>query len=362
MTAPLGVAVIGADPSGRGFGARAHVPAIVALPDLRLVAVCTAHEDTATRAAGRWGAERAYADFRAAVADPDVDLVTVSVRVRLHRAVVEAALEAGKAVYCEWPLALDRREAEQLAALAARRGIPTGVGTQARFSPVVAAAAESIRRGDIGRPLAFHASQLLSPFAVTADRWWLAREDEASGALHVATAHVLDVLGVLLGPIESLAGARATQLPDDRYADTDEAFRWSATDTVACSARTASGTLGSLLVANVARPESGFALDVLGEEGRLSLAAPGYVQYTPARATVRSANGGTARELAPAPGSAVPALEAGPSANVAHALAAFSRAIADGLPFSPDFDDAVALHRCIEAIAASDADGGWVRL
>ena len=101
-----GVLVIGADPSGRGFGARAHVPAVEAAPGLRLVGVCTSREESARAAGTRWGT-RAFADFREAVAHPDVELVTIAVRVALHAEIALSALEAGKRVYCEWPLAPD---------------------------------------------------------------------------------------------------------------------------------------------------------------------------------------------------------------------------------------------------------------
>src|SRR5688572_7318008 len=74
-----GVVVIGADPSGRGFGARAHVPAVLALPDAHLAAVCTARDETARSAAKRWGAPRAFADYREAIADETVDVVTIAV-------------------------------------------------------------------------------------------------------------------------------------------------------------------------------------------------------------------------------------------------------------------------------------------
>ena len=81
---------------GSGWGANAHVPALQALPDYQLRAVCTAHEDTAAASAERFGAEVGYHAMGDLVADPDVDLVVVSVRVPGHHELVMQALRAGK--------------------------------------------------------------------------------------------------------------------------------------------------------------------------------------------------------------------------------------------------------------------------
>ena len=355
----VGVAVVGADPSGRGFGARAHVPAIQAVDELRLAAVCTSREETAHAAAKRWAGARGYADYREAVADDEVALVVIAVRVALHADIAQAALDAGKDVYSEWPLTLDADAAERLARRAERRGVATAVGTQGRFAPAVAAAKQAIDRGEIGRPLSFQLGHQLPRFSVESERWWLAREDEGSGALHVATAHATDTLQFLLGPIAAIAGARATRWPDDAYVDTGEAFAWTASDTVAYTARLESGAIGSALVANTAEPAVGFWLRVLGQDGQLLLQAPGYASYSPAR-LFRGRRGES--ELEELPVETPVGLDLDPSEpgfNVALALRAFAR---ERRTFRPSFDDAVSLHRLIEAIAQSSDEQVWVEL
>src|SRR5581483_8380102 len=96
------VLVVGADAAAEGWGARAHIPAVLGHPELELEAICTSRLKTAKNAADRWGARRWFADFEEAVADPHIDLVTVAVRVGLHGPIVRAAAGAGKPVYCEW--------------------------------------------------------------------------------------------------------------------------------------------------------------------------------------------------------------------------------------------------------------------
>ena len=106
MADKIRVGIVGATvtPGGSGWGANAHVPALQALPGYELKAVCTAHEETARASAEKFGAELAFHDMNEMVAHPDIDLITVVVRVPLHKQLVMAAIEANKPVCCEWPL------------------------------------------------------------------------------------------------------------------------------------------------------------------------------------------------------------------------------------------------------------------
>src|SRR5690242_1019207 len=103
MAAKIRVGIVGATvtPGGSGWGANAHVPALSALASYELKAVCTAHAETAHASAAAFGAELAFHRFDDMVAHPDIDLVTVVVRVPGHHGLVVRALEAGKAVFCE---------------------------------------------------------------------------------------------------------------------------------------------------------------------------------------------------------------------------------------------------------------------
>ena len=75
------VGIVGAN-AQRGFASIAHIPALKALPDFELVAVCTTHQASAEAAAQQYGARLAFSDPVAMAAHPDVDLVTVSVKDR----------------------------------------------------------------------------------------------------------------------------------------------------------------------------------------------------------------------------------------------------------------------------------------
>ena len=118
------VGIVGASPN-RGFASIAHVPALQALLEFEISAVCTTRQDSAEAAARHFGIPLAFSDPEKLASHPDVDLVTVSVKVPDHYRPVMAAIEAGKHVYCEWPLGRDTAEATRMLDAAERRGSGT---------------------------------------------------------------------------------------------------------------------------------------------------------------------------------------------------------------------------------------------
>ncbi len=119
---PLRVGIVGINPK-QGWGRYSHVPAIQSLPDLKLAAVATRNETSARAAAESFAVAHWFADPLAMVRSDAVDLVCVSVNVPAHRAIVLAALAAGKHVYSEWPLGRNLEESQEMAATAARASV-----------------------------------------------------------------------------------------------------------------------------------------------------------------------------------------------------------------------------------------------
>lgn len=125
----LRVGIVGAS-AGRGFASIAHIPALQALPQFETVAVCTTRQETAEAAAQHYGAKLAFDDPAQMAAHPEIDLVTVSVKVPDHFAPVMTAIDAGKHVYCEWPLGRNTDEAVCMLNAAERRRVRHAVGLQ----------------------------------------------------------------------------------------------------------------------------------------------------------------------------------------------------------------------------------------
>src|SRR3954470_10110660 len=148
----LGVGIIGVSPT-RGWAATAHIPALRALPNYEIRAL-SAHSAEAARAAGEaFGVSAVFPDHEQLVTQPDIDVVAVTVKVPHHRALVSAALAAGKAVYCEWPLGRDLDDARAMAALAAEQGVRTLVGLQARQAPAIELVQALLGDGYVGEVL-----------------------------------------------------------------------------------------------------------------------------------------------------------------------------------------------------------------
>ncbi len=360
---PVRVGVVGASPPG--FGDRAHLPAVQAAPGLTLEAVCTTREETARAAAQKWGAPKWYADVEDLCHDPEIDLVTVAVRPRLHHPLTMAALRAGKPVFCEWPLALNTSEAQEMAEAAAQRGLPTAVGLQGRFAPAVAWARRLVADGAVGKPLSFVVSQMLSKFEVDAARSWLVRHEEASGALFVAFAHVMDSVRFILGEVENLSARQLTLSPAGTYSE-GGTFEWKTADTVMALAELDDGIAGTAYVSNTTSPPQGYSLRIIGEEGQLLLGAPSYYQFSPVRVSrgplqVSVGRGESDRlEEVQIPGeyfSDMPVTEGHSAYNVARALTDFADSIREERGFRPDFHDGVKLHRILDAVITSSREG-----
>ena len=146
------VGIVGANPS-RGFASIAHIPALQALPDFEISAVCTTRQDSADAAARHYGVPLAFCDAEKLAQHPDVDLVTVSVKVPDHYVPVMAAIEAGKPVYCEWPLGRNTGEAARMRDAANRKGVRHAVGLQGQVSPAINYTKDLIADGYVRRVL-----------------------------------------------------------------------------------------------------------------------------------------------------------------------------------------------------------------
>src|SRR5438067_28797 len=150
--ATLGVGIIGVSPV-RGWAATAHIPALRALPNYEIRAL-SAHSAESAHAAGEmFGVSAVFSDHEQLVSQPDIDMVAVTVKVPHHRELVSAALAAGKAVYCEWPLGRDLDDAKAMAALATKQGVHTVVGLQGRQAPAIEFISDLLRDGYVGEVL-----------------------------------------------------------------------------------------------------------------------------------------------------------------------------------------------------------------
>jgi myo-inositol 2-dehydrogenase/D-chiro-inositol 1-dehydrogenase len=143
--APIGVAVLGAGRMGQ-----THIRNLAGMPDVRVVVVADADHAAAEAGSGIARGARALTDPRAAIAEPDVEAVVVVTPTSTHAEMIEAAIDAGKPVWSEKPIALDLAASARVVDRAHATGVPIQLGFMRRFDPPYASAKQRIDAGELG--------------------------------------------------------------------------------------------------------------------------------------------------------------------------------------------------------------------
>ena len=365
MADKIRVGIVGATVTqgGSGWGQNAHVPALKALPNYELRAVCTSHADTAKASAAAFGAERGYQRFSDMTADPDVDLIVVCVRVPGHRDLVMGGLQAGKAVFCEWPLGKTLAEGQEMAGLAKQRSLKTAVGLQARSEPAILYARDLVREGYIGEVLTANlTTSAQAQLQRGPGRIW--QGDRANGAnpLTIAGGHAMDAMCAVLGEFAEVSARVSTRIPEWRTME-GAPVKVDAPDAINVIGRLVSGAEVSVNIATVPSNPGGNRLEIYGRDGTLVIQAKGALSLGPCQ--IHAGRGKEAMAPMPIPAKYrfVPeSTPAGQPYNVAQAYARMAGALRGGSSFDADFDLAVKRHTLIDAIERSSATGRSVTL
>ena len=362
----LGVGIIGVNPAW-GWAATAHIPALRALPNYEIRAISARSKESARAAGEAFGITAVFPDHEQLVIQPDIDVVAVTVKVPHHRELVTAALAAGKAVYCEWPLGRDLDEARAMAALAAEKGVRTVAGLQARQAPAIEFVQQLLSNGYVGEVLSTSMVGLsvLGGTLVQPNAYML---DKTNGAnlLTVAFGHSLDILNYLLGEFAELSAVSDLRRPLITIEGTGEKIVKTAPDQIAVIGTLTSGATASIHIREAVAGGTGFLWEINGTAGTLRITADAALpEIFPL--TVAGAQGQNEPARLPVPKEltqkwpTLTRLEGAPAFNVARAYAAFAADIDNGTHTVPDFADAVRRHEVIAAIKKSAATGKRVK-
>ncbi|NNC90992.1 MAG: Gfo/Idh/MocA family oxidoreductase [Acidimicrobiia bacterium] len=358
MTRPLRLGLVGADASGRGWGPVAHMPALRGIEQIELAALCTSRPESAAAAAEAYGIDRAYHDVGEMASQPDIDIVSVVVRVPHHHEVVMAALEAGKHVFCEWPLGANLTEAREMAALARAKGVVTAVGLQGRHDPCLTYIKELHDEGWLGDVVAVNTTLLNGGGGRGASSSaWMGNANNGANFVTIAAGHTIDYVTYCLGPLSEVSASVATQFPQWQLGDTGETIDVDAPDTVLLNGTLAGGGLLSFHAASVPFNGSNWRMEIYGTRGTIVASTPVLPQIVPI--TLKGARGDEPLSELPMPERLIVAsgdVPDGPARNVARAYAAMADAINKGNRFHPDFDHAQKLHELLEATRHSSAE------
>lgn len=146
---------------GLGFFGEKHAEVLADMRGVELAAVCTRRDARRREVADRFGVRKRYADYRELLADPDIDAVSVVTHFYDHRDITVAALDAGKHVFLEKPMAETVADCDAIVSAAERASGMFMVGHICRFDTRVSGAKKAIENGQIGRIVSMHAARNL---------------------------------------------------------------------------------------------------------------------------------------------------------------------------------------------------------
>ena len=249
-----------------------HVPAINDLPGLKLAAVATSNEQSAREAAEAFGADRWFSDPFAMIHDERIDVVTISVKVPEHRGLVLAALEAGKAVYCEAPLGRNVAETEEMAT--AVGSLHTAIGLQGRLNPTVRRAAQLLSSGEIGKPFNARIVSTTVGFGpeLPSSHDYFNKKSSGANLLTITGGHTLDVVEAVLGPIAEVDSRAEILWPTVNLTDVSQESLRETADQIDILGKTRSGVVFTANIhGGLAPDDARFSFEIRGSKGWLSL-------------------------------------------------------------------------------------------
>src|SRR5437762_696183 len=331
------VGIIGANPD-RGWATHAHIPALRALADdFEITALSTTRRESADAAGKRFGVPAAFDNHQELVNSPAVDVVAVTVKVPYHLELATAALDAGKAVYCEWPLGNGLNRAETLAALAKQQSVLAVAGLQARSAPSVAYVRDLIEQGYIGEVLSTTLIGSGMGWGPTVEPFNAYLNDRKNGAtmLSIAVGHTADAMCHCLGEVSELSATMTVRREAFTIAETGESKPMAAEDQVAVSGLLEGGAAFSIHYRGGSSRGTNLLWEITGSEGDLQLTATGG-QAQIWELDVRGGRGAqSSLELLPVPEQYRWAPPQGPGTNVAQAYARFAHDYREGTHLCP---------------------------
>lgn len=269
---------------GHGFMGSAHSQGwrtahrVFDLPARPQMAVLVGRNGPAVQAnADKWGWEQSATDWREVIAREDIDIIDIVTPGASHAEIAIAALEAGKHVLCEKPLANTVEEAERMAAAAeraAQRGVKAMVGFTYRRVPAVSFLRQLIHEGVLGEirqvRAAYRQDWLVDPAAPLT--WRLQQEQAGSGALGDIGAHAVDLVHFATGlDTQAVSGVLQTITAERTLADGSGVGQVTVDDLALFTGRLSNGVLASFEASRFATGrKNALSIEVSGAKGALA--------------------------------------------------------------------------------------------
>jgi predicted dehydrogenase len=200
---------------------RTHAREIAHLDGASAAAVFGRDRDKVEAFAAQFGIPKAYSDYEAFLADPDVDVVDVLTPHGVHRDYAVPAAEAGKHVVVEKPIELDLARGREIIDACERNGVMLGVIYQMRFGVWARRLKQAVVDGELGELILVDGIEkaFRDPEYYARDPWRGTRDMEGAGCLMTQSIHVIDLLQWIAGPVTSVSGMvrtarHAIEVPD----------------------------------------------------------------------------------------------------------------------------------------------------
>lgn len=350
-TKAIRIGIIGVHPQ-LGWAGLAHIPALAQLPEYQVTVVSHHQLEMARAAASKYGIAHAVATTEELVSHPEVDLVLISVKVKRHRELIEAALHAGKAVLCEWPLALDLDQAIAMRDLARAKGVHASIGLQTRAAPAINFVRALIAEGQAGRVVS---STLIGSGIIWGNSLPQAHMhtlDPANGSnmISVTFGHSIDaMLYALDARFVDLIAKTATVRKTTRIDETGEVVPMTVPDQLAVSGLLDNGAFVNVHFRGGLSAASNFHWEINGTDGDIVVTSPiGYTGMGGFR--IQAARHGEALRDLPIPDAYTLGFAEGLTQSMAIAYRRLASDLREGTHLAPTFDDAVQLHRLVDQV------------
>jgi predicted dehydrogenase len=261
---PLGIAVIGS-----GSIADQHLRALKDLPLARLAGVYSRTREKAERVGTREGC-RWTTDYRELLRDPQVDVVDIVTSSGSHGPIATEALEAGKHVLVEKPMAMTVAECDRMLEHARSKGLTLSVVSQRRFEEQNRLIKRMVDEGAIGKLLLIEVS---CPYYRTQDYYrsadWRGKIASDGGAIMNQGIHAVDLMLWFAGPARWVSGVCATQTHEIE-----------AEDLALAIVHFRSGAFGTIMASTSIQPGFQPCLNLYGEKGTIKLDGATIVHWT----------------------------------------------------------------------------------
>jgi hypothetical protein len=345
---PVGVAI-----AGLGFGEAVHLPALRASATAEPVALWHPRQERLDQACQQSGLPGS-SDFDALLADPRVEAVVIATPPAARFGLAQRALQAGKHLLLEKPVALDGEEAQQLQRLALQRRLCVAVDFEYRAVPLFQQLHQLLAEGQLGELVLVKLDWLMGSRADPSRPWsWYSQAAAGGGVLGALGTHAFDLLHWLVGPTRRLNAQLNTAIRERPLPGSGGMGAVDAEDIalIQLELEAANGqpVPAQLNLASVTRRGRGCWLELYGREGTAVLGSDNQSDYVHGFNLWLSRNGEPLRRLEPDPRLAFPRTwEDGRIAPVERLIGWWSEAIREQRPMVPGLTEGVASQRCCD--------------